>query len=154
MQGLDPVRIESPMTEGNPDVNYLCGWIELKYAHRWPTRPLTPLRLPHFTKAQRAWLTRRAHAGGCAFLLLQVGGNSNEVGEEWLLFHGATAYLKVGKVDRQTLYLLACARWTRRPTRDEIQKWLARPPSFSRPISPNSTQHGQSALSSGAVGSE
>lgn len=117
MSGLDPVRIESPISSGIPDVNYKVGWVELKYAAGWPARK-GPLRVRHFTKEQRVWLTRRCAAGGKAFLLLKVGEH------EWLLFNGAVAALYLGRVTRERLYELVVARWTRRPNPEEIQKCL------------------------------
>lgn len=161
MAGLDPVRIESHMTQGNPDVNYLHGWVELKYLRCWPKRPSTRVRFPHdFSAEQRSWATRRAAAGGLAFFLVKVGGHGHEMGEEWLLFHGALAYREVGTVTRQILYQLAFARWVRRPTQQEIQRCLV-PPSHHHlrgadtaalyPNSPPSKPVARSAWSSGAV---
>lgn len=119
LKGMDPVRVENPACPGTPDVNYKGGWIELKYADRWP--PLGgPLRIDHFTKQQRVWLTRRRAAGGLAFLLLKVGEG------EWLLFDGAVAARFLGYVPQQQLYQLVVVRWTRKPKLEEIQAWLAR----------------------------
>jgi hypothetical protein len=118
LAGLDPVRIESPMTEGNPDVNYVGGWIELKAVRTWPKRPDTPLRIDHYTIEQRAWHQRRRAAGGKVFLLLKVGET------EWLLFDARTAALDLGHVSRARLYDIAIARWTRKPKKEELQQWL------------------------------
>ena len=117
MAGLDPVRIESPITEGVPDVNFTHGWIELKYAAKWPARG-GPLRLPHFTKEQRAWLIARSAAGGRVYLLLKVGAS------EWLLFDGFTAAKAVGSLKKEELYTKVLARWTRKPKKEELQAWL------------------------------
>ena len=105
------------MTEGNPDVNYTLGWIELKYAKEWPKRG-GPLRIPHFTQEQRGWLIRRCAAGGRAYLLLKVGD------DEWLLFKGSIAAQVVGHYVRDELYQACMARWTRKPKKEEIQTWL------------------------------
>lgn len=113
LKGLDPVRIESPMTAGVPDVNYRDGWIELKYEERWPVRG-GPLKLKRYTKEQRTWATRRAAAGGRVFLLLKVGEH------EWLLFRGEVAAQVLGKLKRQELYAAVCARWMRKPRREEL----------------------------------
>lgn len=120
LRGFDPVRVENgAVGAGTPDVNYTEGWIELKYAERWP--PLGgPLRVDHFTKQQRVWLTRRRRAGGLAFLLLKVGEG------EWLLFDGAVAAAFLGKVPQNELYRLATVRWTRKPKAEEICSWLVR----------------------------
>ncbi len=91
LQGLHPVRIESPITAGVPDVNFTQGWIELKHVEKAPKRPWTPLRVPHFTAEQRAWHVERYFAGGRSFVLLRVG-------REWLLFLGVVAAAHVGKL--------------------------------------------------------
>lgn len=113
IRSLDPVRVENPIVPGTPDVNYNQGWIELKFAERWPPRG-GPLRVDHFTRQQRTWLTRRRKAGGRAFLLLKVGAI------EWLLFDGAVAAAMLGRVPRERLYEVCAARWTRLPRTKEI----------------------------------
>ena len=117
LKELDPVRIESHMTVGVPDVNYSHGWIELKYMDRWPPRG-GPLRVDHFTAAQRAWHVRRRKAGGRSFVLLKVGTS------EWLLFDGAVAAVELGNATRERLYEICKARWTRKPRTEEICQWL------------------------------
>lgn len=117
LKGLDPVRIESPIIPGIPDVNVTLGWIELKYASRWPPRG-GPLRLDHFTPEQRAFLVKRAKAGGGAWLLLKVGR------DEWLLFKGLIAALYLGHEPRERLYEMVVARWTRLPRNGELQQCL------------------------------
>jgi hypothetical protein len=113
IRSLDPVRVENPIVPGTPDVNYSRGWIELKFSERWPPRG-GPLRVDHFTRQQRTWLTRRRKAGGLAFLLLKVGET------EWLLFDGAVAAAMLGQVPRERLYEVCLARWTRLPKTKEI----------------------------------
>lgn len=117
MKGMDPVRIESPITPGTPDVNYNVGWIELKYAKEWPPQG-GPLRIDHYTADQKAWAIRRKAAGGLVFLLLKVGKT------EWLLFDGRVAAIFVGKSNQQELYQVCLARWTRLPKNQEIASWL------------------------------
>lgn len=101
--GLDPHRMEVPASQGVPDVNTKCGWIELKFARDWPVGEDTPLRLDHFTPQQRVWLLKRWQAGGMAWLLLHV-----REGDEWLLFTGRDAAEYVGKLSRS--YLTRVAR--------------------------------------------
>lgn len=114
LKALDPYRIESHLTaSGIPDVNYNKGWVELKYAERWPPRK-GPLRVDHFTPEQRGWLVQRRQAGGLAFLLLKVGQT------EWLLFDGRVAAAVLGRVTRERLYEACVARWTRLPRPWEI----------------------------------
>ena len=119
LRPVDPVRIESHMAAGVPDVNYTEGWIELKYAARWPPRG-GPLRLDHFTTAQRSWLRRREAAGGRAFLLLKVGKT------EWILMTGVAAAAYLGQSTQEEIYNNNVARWTRLPKSEEIIRWLTK----------------------------
>jgi hypothetical protein len=118
LKPFHPIRVESTASgAGVPDVNLTFGWIELKYANRWPPR-LGPLRIDHYTKEQRGWAIERIQAGGKVFLLLKVGKN------EWLLFNGAVAAIELGKVTRERLYEKCLARWTRLPKTEEISRCL------------------------------
>jgi len=117
--GLDPVRVENGAVGiGTPDVNITTGWIENKFARRWPPRE-GPLRLDHYTPKQRAWALRREKAGGKVWLLLRVD-------KEWLLFSGGSAALLLGTDEgtREALYRAVIARWTRKPKSEEIAQWL------------------------------
>jgi hypothetical protein len=71
-------RHEDIAARGIPDVSYalhlahrhIQGWIELKVIKAWPKRKDTIVKIPKFTKVQRAWLRRRgALVGNCYFLL-------------------------------------------------------------------------------------
>jgi hypothetical protein len=73
LKGLDAISVENPAYPGTPDVNYIGGWLELKWKRCWPKGVDTPLKMPHFTPQQKVWLTRRSRKGGAAFVLLQVG---------------------------------------------------------------------------------
>lgn len=117
LRGLDPVRVENPMVPGTPDVSIVPGWIELKYAERWPPKG-GPLRIDHFTREQRAWITKRVKAGGNVWLLLKVGEH------EWLLFKGLIAALYLGHEPRERLYEMVVARWTRLPRNGELRQCL------------------------------
>lgn len=99
---LDPVRIENSVGLGTPDINYLHGWIELKYVPSWPKRG-GPLRIPHFTPQQRVFLRRRWLSGGHAWLLLRVE-------TEYLIFSGEIANTYVGYTNREHLYQVAAGR--------------------------------------------
>ena len=92
---LDPMRIEDLLTKGVADVNYMGGWIELKAADRWPMRG-GPLRLDHYTPAQKAWGMKRWSKGRRCFVLLRVRS-------DWLLFDAFTAAHYLGKCNRQEL---------------------------------------------------
>ncbi len=69
------VRVENRVGIGTPDVVYCIdeqvGWLELKYAERWP--PKSGLTLRHLTMAQLWWMRDWRRVGGRAWILLQVG---------------------------------------------------------------------------------
>lgn len=117
IKSLDPYRVENFIVPGMPDVNYSNGWIELKYMERWPPRN-GPLRVDHFTPQQRVWLYQRCRVGGLAWLLLKVGK------DEWLLFRGDVASVRLGYSTREELYQACTARWTRLPEMGEICQYL------------------------------
>ena len=94
LSALDAIAVENSAYPGTPDVAYIGGWIELKEKDDWPKRATTPLRLPHFTKHQRAWIRRHVHRGGTVFVLLKVGK------KEWFLLNGADAADKLGEMTR------------------------------------------------------
>lgn len=121
LAGLDPVRIESLVTLGNPDVNITTGWIELKFLNAWPKRETTKVRIDHFTPEQRAWAIRRTKAGGKVWLLLRVGFAD----AEWLLLNGAVAAVCIGELHRAGIYGVAQARWNRLPTNEEMVRCLS-----------------------------
>lgn len=104
LRRLDAYPIENTVGVGTPDVNYVGGWIELKSCDEWPKKPLTPLRIDHFTTDQRLWLEKRWRAGGACFLLLKVA-------QDWLLFAGPVAAEFVGHVDKETLFHKALHVW-------------------------------------------
>jgi hypothetical protein len=116
LSSLDPVRVENPVGPGTPDVNYTGGWIELKFADRWPPRG-GPLRLEHYTKQQRVWHQKRRRAGGRVFVLLKVD-------VEWLLIDGVKAAITLGDATREELYQICTCRWKRLPKTEEICPWL------------------------------
>ena len=105
LAGLDPIAVENPAYPGTPDVNYVNGWIELKWLRQWPKRDSTVVAIDHFTQQQRVWLQRRWKKAGPCFLLLQVR-------REWLLFTGDVAADIVGRVDREALTLKATKYWS------------------------------------------
>ena len=107
LQPLDGIRIEDSLGLGIPDVNYMEGWIELKWVDDWPVRDTTILRVPHFTAEQRTWLTRRCESGGRAHVLLSVGGDK-------MLFWGLTACQVVGHLNRDRLEKWAIKTWPKR----------------------------------------
>ena len=58
LKPLDAVPIENRLRAGTPDVNYIGGWMELKWLRSWPVRDGV-ISLPHYTNGQRLWLRRR-----------------------------------------------------------------------------------------------
>lgn len=105
LKPLHAVPIENRVgVLGTPDVNYVEGWIELKWIRSWPVRPDTPVKIDHFTIQQRRWLNRRWNAGGNAWLLLQVQ-------REWLLFSGRDAADYICNLTRTGLYKVVRSRW-------------------------------------------
>lgn len=113
LHGLDPMSVENPVNPGTPDVNYVDGWIELKWLRSWP-EPNNPVTIRHFTRQQRVWLKRRHMRGGRAWLLLQVG-------HEWLLFDGETAADFVGTVTKSKLLEVCSRRWDDGLRDDELK---------------------------------
>ena len=96
LKDRDAVSVENPAYPGTPDVNYVEGWIELKWEREFPKKADSVFRVEHFSPQQRVWLHRRHRKGGKCWLLLQVG-------KEWMLFDGMTAFEIVGKVCKQEL---------------------------------------------------
>jgi hypothetical protein len=97
--------------EGTPDAN-LCApglgelWLELKAVDHFPKGLDTPVRVPHFTPQQRAWLAERVRAGGHAAVLLQV--------ERWyVLLGGAYAVRNLGRVPARVLDENGIHSWKR-----------------------------------------
>lgn len=103
LKQYDPIPVENPAYPGTPDLNYIEGWLELKYAERWPLRGGI-LRIEHYTPQQKVWGIRRQMSGGRTHLLLQVG-------QEWLLFDSITAAEYVGKSSREELIAVAQKVW-------------------------------------------
>lgn len=119
LKELDAKAIENTIGNGTPDVNYIEGWIELKWLRSWPAQKQTIMQLPHFTLGQRRWLRNRYNHGGNVWLLLQCRA-------EWLLFHGLDAHNYVGLTTRKGLYMVARERWTRGLNDKELVECLTR----------------------------
>ena len=113
LKTLDAMAVENRVKPGTPDVEFIGGWLELKYMSKWPKNTDIIVRIGHFTIKQRIWLKRRDRMGGNCWLLLQVG-------RQWLLFNGQTAAVFVGKVNRESLYKLALKVWRNGLNRKEF----------------------------------
>lgn len=111
LKHLDAIPVDNPRKPGTPDVNYVEGWLELKYLKEWPKRSITIVRIPTWTPQQGIRHYLRNLAGGNSKVLLQVG-------TEYLLFQGSTAYMFFNEVMRSQMYLLAIKVWDRYPDKD------------------------------------
>lgn len=101
---INAIAVENPVLPGTPDVNYVEGWIELKWLRSWPVQDGV-VNIPHFTRQQRVWHYRRRKAGGRSFFLLQCR-------KEWLLLDGAMAAMVVNKCTREELIEVSQAYWS------------------------------------------
>lgn len=99
---LHAVPVENPAKPGTPDVNYVEGWIELKWLRSWPKRPETVVTIDHYTIQQKLWAYKRRKAGGQCWFLLQCH-------KEWLLLDGAVAAFTVNRATRAQLVEAAVA---------------------------------------------
>lgn len=104
LKSLDGIPVENSAKPGTQDVNFVEGWIELKWLRSWPKRADSIVRIPHFTQTQKLRQKFRRAAGGRSWLLLQVR-------REWLLFDGVVAADNVGKKTRRQLIDLAEVYW-------------------------------------------
>ncbi|RPJ39971.1 MAG: hypothetical protein EHM35_00875 [Planctomycetaceae bacterium] len=101
--GLDAGSVENPAGPGTPDVQYVGGWVELKWIEDWPKRATTPVVIEHFTPQQKVWAIRRARVDPCGiWLVLEVAK-----AQQWLLFRGKDV-AEIGRsLTRDDLYALA-----------------------------------------------
>ena len=56
LRSLDAISVENPAYPGTPDVNFVEGWVELKWIRAWPAREKTVVKIDHYTQQQRVWL--------------------------------------------------------------------------------------------------
>lgn len=118
MRQFDAMAVENRVRPGTPDVNYIGGWVELKWIKRWPKNAdISAVHIDHFTPQQRVWLKNRWRKGGRAFLLLQAAGT------DWLLFDGETAAHCLGRATREQLCARALKTW-KYLDEGELRKWL------------------------------
>ena len=116
LRSLDAVSVENPAYPGTPDVNYIGGWVELKWLRRWPERGGV-VQLEHYTQQQRVWHIRRCRAGGACWVLLQVG-------RCWLLFWGRVAAKFLGQVEKEQLLSVAYRVWENGLKKEELLECL------------------------------
>ena len=116
LKPLDAVPIENRLKAGTPDVNYIGGWMELKWLRSWPVRDGV-ISLPHYTNGQRLWLRRRGKRGGVAMLVLQVGKN-------WLFFDWEYSWY-VGKTETRKDLEYHAVKWFPNGLKNkELVAWL------------------------------
>lgn len=120
LRSLNAVPVENPVMPGTPDVNYVEGWIELKWLRAWPKSADTVVRVEHFTPQQRIFHLRRRMAGGRSFVLIQCR-------REWILLDGAVAIFVVGQSTRQQLHDAAVRSWSNGLDRKELIECVSRP---------------------------
>jgi hypothetical protein len=118
LKTMGAFAVENSVKPGTPDVNYIGGWIELKWLRDWPTKPESIVKLPHYTKIQRIFGYNYWAKGGCSWLLLQRR-------REWLLFTGPVASDYVGLVPRAQLCQLAYRHWTKGLNEKELRLCLS-----------------------------
>jgi len=104
LRTLDAISVENPAYPGTPDVNYVEGWVELKWLRDWPSKAETPVAFDHFTQQQKVWLIKRSRARGRVSLLICCK-------KEWLLFSPEVAVKFVGRATRQELIGVAQRYW-------------------------------------------
>jgi hypothetical protein len=97
---LHAFAVENPVQPGTPDVNYVEGWIELKWLREWPKGADTPVRFEHYSPQQRIWAIKRRKAGGQVWFLLQCK-------REWILLDAAIAAMRVNLTTREELIEIA-----------------------------------------------
>lgn len=97
--GWDPQPVENRVGSGMPDLNYIHGWIELKYMRHWPKgADVNPVRFTHpLLVPQRVWINRRLRCGGRVHVLVKVS-------HDWLLFTGAWAAEHLERVNRLQMF--------------------------------------------------
>jgi hypothetical protein len=103
LRPLHAIAVENPVLPGTPDVNYIEGWIELKWLRAWPKNPASIVRIPHFTKQQVVWHFKRRRAGGQSWILIQCR-------REWLLMDGKDACL-INHLNKEMLIKQCVAYW-------------------------------------------
>lgn len=76
LHGFDPRRVENGVIgPGTPDINFTGGWIESKWLPAWPARASSIVKVPKYTRKQRAWHVKRRSAGGLVWVVIEIGSD-------------------------------------------------------------------------------
>jgi len=116
LRPLDAIPVDNPRKPGTPDINYIEGWIELKWLPDWPKRAATTVKFPKFRPEQRVWLVKRSKRGGVCFVFVQIKFM-------YLLYEGELAALYFDKLTKTEMIKAAYAVWDHYPE-DELVKTL------------------------------
>lgn len=111
---LDPVKVENPAKPGTPDINYIEGWVELKWLPEWPKRAGTTVKFPKFYPQQRVWLVKRTLAGGKCFVLVQIASI-------YLLYQGGYAGQHFNRMTKDELIKNALKVWDYFPEMELVE---------------------------------
>lgn len=112
LKPLDAVAVENRVGPGTPDVNFIGGWVELKWWRSMPAKPDTPATLDHYTKIQKLWLKRRQLKGEKTWVLAQCK-------REWWLFDYPNL-LEVGEMTRIEMIEKSFSYWANGINREEL----------------------------------
>lgn len=119
LAAYDPHRVENSVGPGTPDIEYIGGHIESKQMPRWPKRPNSILRVPHYTPQQRAWHVGRCVSGGRCHVVI-------EVASDVFVFDGIMAAEHLGldftRAHMQGAALLWLRKWDRTKFRQFIEQ--------------------------------
>ena len=116
LEKLDAIPVENPKKPGTPDINYLDGWIELKWLPKFPKKLTTIVRFPKFTPQQRVWLLKRNMKGGKCFVLAHVD-------TLYFLFAGVFASKELGRITKIHMLHHALKVWDHYPY-SELKDYL------------------------------
>lgn len=93
-------RIECSFPVGVPDmiykINNIAGWCELKYVKEYPKRGATPIRVKHYTKAQKTFLGELTRHKWKTRVMVQV--------EEDIYLFASPALFAVGQMTRLQMF--------------------------------------------------
>lgn len=120
LKPLDGVSVENSVGPGTPDINYMGGWIELKWLRSWPKKADTIVVLDHeLEMVQIAWARKRINRGGRSWVMLQANRT------DWLIWPGNVAGEVLGFSTRQKLIETALVHyWTGSHMKRSLVKWL------------------------------